>query len=755
MTRVIWGKSNRGRSIRGKCLATTFVSAIALSGGISGQAMARQDTAAEGDENVEEIIVTAGRRQQSLQDVPASVVAISPEDYKFKGLQQIEDVLNYVPGIEYTEFGSPGRGTIAARGVPQSSATPVFGIYLDDTPLTSNTNFGNGASILLDGLLLDVERVEVIKGPQGTLFGATSVGGLLRYISRDPALEEFRASFSADTSTTKSGEWGHTLNGRVSVPIIKDKLGITVSGYHQEQAGFVDSVDPATGNILFEDVNGGEAVGYAADLLFVPTENLEIRLKYLKQENESEFLSNVNLAGTDTDEGLFGDYASVDAPGPIDLDFEIYSGTINYDFGSFSLTSTTSHAEYKTASVTDFTAGFAGFADLLAGNAPGTTTAVDFVAESGSEKIVQEVRLTSEDNNSFEWLVGFFYTNEDTFNVQDLNATPAFNLLFADFPSEYTEYAGFANATYYVSDKFDISGGFRISKNEISLDLVTAGPLAGDSEIIGNVLEDTVDTYLLAARYRVDEDLSLYARVASGYRPAQANIPIIDPATGQNLAPPVVDADQAWSYEVGAKGSTADGMVDFDIALWRISWDNFQSSVVANGVSTGGNAAGGLTAYGFESVVTVRPADNFTITGNLGYTSSTLNEDEPGIQGVEGENFPNLPNWKGSVQWNYTFDVSGDWSGNFGGGIRYIGRFDSAFRQSATEFSVPVDGRTFADVNLGISNGNVHFGVYATNLFDNRALLSRASEILDGAVPAPTGVFERPRTIGANIRVDF
>ncbi len=739
------------RTIRSRCFASTCISAIALSGGVLAQDQSNDSEELE----LEEIIVTAGRRSQSLQDVPAAVVAISPDDYKFKGLQQLEDVLNYVPGIEYTEDGSPGRGTIAARGVPQSSATPVFGVYVDDTPLTSNTNFGNGASILLDGLLLDIERIEVIKGPQGTLFGATSVGGLLRYISRDPALEEFRASFSADVSSVKSGEWGETFSGKVSVPLIKNKLGITVAGYYQHQAGFVDSVDPTDGKVLFEDINGGESIGYSGDLLFTPTNELEIRLKYVKQENDSDFLSNVNLAGPDTEEGLFGDYASVDAPGPTDLNFEIYSGTLNYDFGPFSLTSTTSHAEYDTSSTIDFTAAFAGLADLLSGNPPGTTTGVNFVGSSGSKKTVQEVRLTSADSDTFEWIAGFYYTNEETFNIQDVNATPAFNLLFADFPSEYTEYAGFANATYYFNKNFDISGGIRISKNEISLDFNTSGPLAGESAIVGEVLEDTVDTYLFAARYRVDEDLSLYARVASGYRPAQANIPIIDPFTGEDIAPPVVQADQAWSYEVGAKGTVADGKVDYDVALWRISWDNFQARIAANGVTTGGNAVGGITAYGFESVLTVRPIDNLSITGNLGYTSSTLDEDEPGIQGSEGENFPNLPNWKGSLQWNYVFDVSGDWSGTFGGGVRYIGGFDSAFRESVTQLSVPIDGRTFADINVGVSNGTVHIGLYATNLFDNRALLSRDNSILGGSVPTPTGIFERPRTIGANIRIDY
>lgn len=717
-----------------------------------------QDTTSNSDDeefSFEEIIVTAGRRSQSLQDVPASVVAITPENFTVKGLQQLKDVLNYIPGIQYTDSGALGRGTISARGVPQSASTPVFGIYIDDTPLTSNSSFSNGANTLLDGLLLDVERIEIIKGPQGTLFGATSVGGLLRYISRDPALNEFRASASADISNVKDGEWGQTFTGRVSAPIIKDKLGITVSAYYQEQAGYVDSIDPATGEFLLENGNGGEAQGYSADLLFTPTDELDVRLKYIKQDNSSQLTSSVDLAGTDTKEGLYGDYASPSKPGPIDLDFEMYSGTLTYDFGGFSVTSTTSHTEYVNATTTDLTASYAGLTDLLAGRDPGTTTSVPFVASSGAKKIIQEVRLTSADSDKFEWIVGFYYTNEDTFNFQDVQAEPAFNLLYADFPSEYTEYAGFGNFTYYFNDKFDISGGVRISKNKLRLNTLITGVLAGATDTQGDPIEDTVDTYLLATRYRVNDDLSLYSRIASGYRPAQTNIPVIDPLTGEDISSPVIESDKAWSFEVGAKGTAADGMVDFDVAVWAITWDNFQASIIANGVSTGDNAEDGLTAYGFESMLAVRPVKDLTIIGNLGYTSSTLNSDEPGLGGVKGENYQRLPNWKGSIQWNYAFDVSSDWTGTLGGGVRYVGGFQSSFSQSTSSLNVPVEDRMITDMNVGISNGSVHLGVYATNLFNNRALLSRADNIIGGVVPVSTGILERPRTIGANVRFDF
>ncbi|MBO6504432.1 MAG: TonB-dependent receptor [Kordiimonadaceae bacterium] len=722
-----------------------------------GAAFAQADAASQGasdDLLLEEIVVTAGRREQILQDVPAAVNAVDPATFTTRGLQSTRSVFDYTAGITFIDLGNPGRGTIAARGVPQASATPVFGVYVDDTPLTSNTNFSGGAATFLDGLLLDLERIEIIKGPQGTLFGATSVGGMMRYISKDPALDDFRLSAGIDVHTVENGEWGQTYNGRVSAPIVKDKLGVTLAAYYRDIAGYVDYVDAATGEVLEEDADRGNVEGYSADVLFVPTDDLKLRFKYLKQESETDLSARVQLQGIDGDEALFGEFTSIAAPGPQVVDFEVISGSLEYDFGWATLNATTSGTEFSFATREDFTAAFAGLVDLLDGRDPGTTNSVLFNAGQGAEKFVQEIRLTSAESDNFEWIAGFYYTKEDTFNTQELDVTPAFNLLFADFPSEYEEYAGFGDATFYINDKFDVTAGVRISRNEVTLNFVSSGLLAGETNFESEVINDTVDTYLFAARYRPSENVSLYARVASGYRPPQANLPVIDPFTGQDIAPPIVFADTAWSYELGAKGSNADNTVAYELALWKIDWANFQAPLSANGVTTGGNAVDGLSAHGFEGSLTVAPTASFNATANISYTKSSLNEDEPGLGGLADEDFPEIPNWKGSVQWNYIFPVFEDWDATFGGGLRYQGGYVSAFSQSLTEVPVEVDNYLVADLNLRVSNGRYSFGIYATNLFDARALAER-DDLIVGPATDSTAVFLRPRTIGFNVNVDF
>jgi len=736
-----------------KSMLLSAVSTIGLSGFGAPNALAMQDA---GDDEIvfDEIIVTAARREQSLQDVPAAVAAVKPDDFALKGMKQIGDIFNYTTGVKYTDGGAKGAGNISARGVPQSSAIPVFGIYLDDTPVSTNTTYSAGGSLLFDAMLMDIERAEIIKGPQGTLYGATSVGGMMRYISRTPALSEFRASAGVDVASTSKGAWSKVYNGRVSVPLVEDKLGITLSGFFQDTGGYVDYVDAATGNILEEDVDDSEVVGYAADVLFQPTDVLDIRLKYMKQETDFGTTSSVRLSDATSDEALWGEYTNIDPVGDNALDFEIMSGSINYDLGWATLSSTSSRVEYAISAHSDVTSSFAGLVDFFDGRAPGTTTQVDFDQAAGSKKFVQEVRLTSERMGDFEWIAGLYYSNEKTTNIQSGQATPAFDVLTITFPSEYKEYAAFGDVTYYINEKFDITAGMRLSKSKTKLDYVTSGVLLGVADVDSEV-EDTVGTYLFSARYRPSDNLSVYTRVASGYRPAQNNIPIIDPLTGNNIAEPVVHADNSWSYELGVKGTTEGRLLSYDMALWKIDWSNFQAFKVFNSVNTGDNAADGLSAYGFEGSFILRPVDDFVVTTNVTYSKSTLNADEPGFGGVEGEQIPNLPKWTGSMQASYMFDLTDAWSGVLGGGLRYTGSAMSTYGNSLSTKAVEVEDRVLADLNLSVSNGDVTIGLYAKNLFNKRGLLNRNDDLLSNGSTISTGVFERPRTIGANIKVDF
>lgn len=748
--------------------------ASAACGGMAQMAWAEEEASG----GIDEIVVTASRREQSLQDVPSAVVAVDPADFTTQGLQDLQDVIAYTPGLQFNTLGRPGSGSISARGVPQASSTAVFGIYVDDTPVTSNSGYTLGQAFFLDGLLLDLERVEIIKGPQGTLFGATAVGGMVRYISKKPSLDEVRGSIGVDYNSISSGDNGHTINGRISFPIIEDTLGVTLAAFTRTDAGYVDRQDPST-FALEKNANETDVDAYSIDILFQPTDELDIRIKHLNQEIDSNGASEVLLVDATTTDGLLGDFTNVISPDARLVEYEVSSATINYDFGFATLSSTTSFTDYETSATTDFTGTFLGtvngsFESLdTLGLFPNNyaATAVDLVNSNGSEKFVQEIRLTSAESNSFEWQAGLYYTDEETALNQEIILTPTapLDFFFIDIPGTYEELAVFANGTYYFTEDFDLTLGVRVSENEMLLDVEQAGllgtPLAfalTNTSLTGtSVEEETVDTYLLAARYRVDEDLSVYARIASGYRPATPN-PVIFDFAGQPISLGTAKADSAWSYELGAKGSAADGLLSYEAALFYVDWQDFQSGFDAGGVGVIANADS-LTSYGFEGTVTLLPTDNFSVTANLTYTNSSLSgivdENNDGLDdslgGRDGEKTPNQPEWVGSLQWAYTFDVTDEWSGTLNGGFRYTGDYMSSYRNTPGIVATDVDSRLITDLNVGVNNGDVHIGLYATNLFNDRDVIARTDR---GVVPTATfstANFEQPRTIGVNVRYDF
>ncbi|WP_417317774.1 TonB-dependent receptor [Emcibacter sp.] len=729
--------------IKGKAALLAAASTLVLP--LMGQAQAEES--AEEAIQFEEIVVTAGRREQNLQDVPAAVTAVDPSEFLEKGIKGVGGILDYTAGVSYSDSGVIGRGSIAARGVSQTEDTPVFGVYLDDTPVSTNTAFARGGSVLFDAMLMDIERVEVIKGPQGTLYGATSVGGMMRYISRDPALEEFRATAGVDVSTTDGGDWSRDISGRVSIPLVQDKLGVTLSGFDREIGGYVDYMDLGSGEVT-ENVNSADVYGYAADVLFEPTEKLRFRLKYLKQKTSYPIGGAVYLADLETDEGAFGDYVTVDELGDNAIDYEIASGTVSYDLGWGEISSTTSYVQYEVGGVSDVTAVYGGFIDFLSGQAPGTTTSVKFLNSAGSEKYVQELRLTADRMGNVEWLAGLYYTSEETFNLQFLDVTPVVNAADANFPSEYEEYAAFADVTYYFSDEFDVTAGMRLSKSNVDLAFASSGLLFETTDEEYPTLEDTVDTYLIAARYRPMDELSLYARIASGYRPATSVLPV----SGSELSE-VMESDHVWSYEIGAKGALADNMFSYDVAFWMIDWSNFQTSIIVNNISTSGNAFDGVKGHGFEGAFIFRPVENLTVNANFAYAKSTLNSYEAQIGGADGDDVPQVPEWTWSIKADYGFDLVSGWMANLGGGLRYVGKFQTAFSNPDENAAFPKDtqndSRLVADLNLSLSNENMSVSLYANNLFNTRSLVGRR----DTAVSI--GYFERPRTVGVSMKVDF
>jgi len=661
-------------------------------------------------------------------------------------------VLKYVPGVNFNDDGAPGQGSITMRGVANIFSTPSVGIYLDDIPYGSVTAFAEGANFALDALLGDVERIEVIKGPQGTLFGAASMGGSVRYITKEPSLTDFGGRFSTDLSDTSQGGFNQLYKAGIDVPIVNDKLALGVSGFYQDNDGFIDqAVRPD------KDVNDAQLRGGQATLLFRPSEPWKIKLNYLDQRSEFTGQNSVPFNIT-TGQPVFGKYKQNTAgEEPTEIEFELSSATIEYQGGWGTATLASSYQEFSQVAIVDLTRFFGPLVDAQVGAPPGTNS-VPLDSQISTDRWAHEFRLTSANNEHLEWLVGLYYTKEESSNFQGAVAVPSgFNLVTQQFPSNYEEKAAFGNLTYYFTPQFDATVGVRLSSNDMGVLFSGTGLLAGPN-LPEQTVSDDVQTYLFNARYRPNDDMSLYFRAANGYRPASANLPLINPATGDILSVPFVKADTLWSYELGAKGNFAESAFGYDVAVYLIKWKDLQVFRSFNGVNVGGNADSDVTATGLEGTLTYQPTNALNVAASFAYSQSELDEDDPAIGGLEGEQLPGIPEWTFSLSGNYDF-MLGSLDAFVGGGIAYQDSRNTSFKGGVGDGGVVIapanrnfttDDYVTADLRTGVAWGRYKLSLYATNLFDEYAFQRATTTGTQGQAS-----IVRPRTIGVVFNADF
>jgi len=702
------------------------------------------------------IVVTASRRDESLQNVGLAITSIDPVDFTEAGLTSIENLIDYTAGVNFNTSGTPGSGTITMGGASQESATPVAGVYMDDVPLTSNVPFAGGSGLLFDGVLSNIERVEIIKGPQGTLYGATAVGGVVKYITKDPSLDVLHGEGSIDFSNTRHGGFNKIYRANISTPLVTDKLGISVSGYSNDTAGFVDRVVPA----LAKDVNDVQQSGYNVAVLWDISENASFKATALHSQVEWDTSPFISLEFP-SQIPIFGRYQSDKPDSTNKLEYDLVSGVFKMDLDWSELTWVSAQTQYKSPTSRDQTDLFGGLADLFTGSAPGTNS-VPTNAFLKSKKFVQELRFTSPKSDTVEWLAGLYYTKEDTNNNQDAIAQPTnFNLFDVSFPSHYKETALFGNVTWFIDPQFDVTLGARYSDNQLALDARFSGLFAAggpNQEILfGDKVKDKVTSYSLGARWRPTDETSLYTRIANGYRPATVNLPLFDPATGANIAPPIINSDELVSYEFGVKGVSMEGKLHYDFALWAINWDNFQAAISFNGISVGGNAQAAIDAKGLEGELTFYATDNFKIRSNFAYTNSQLSADDATLSALKGEQSRNLPEWTASIKADYGFDIS-SFDGNAGLGVRYVGDYNTGYKSavigSGGRLNFPVDSYALVDFNVSLIDDNYKISFYITNIFDKYAFANAdASDTFSG--PLGNGVIVQPRTIGAVVSMSF
>lgn len=711
-------------------------------------------TAVPGEkENVAgEIVVTAQKRAENVQDVPASVSVVGAAQLENLHVTQLTDIAAYVPGFQVDSGGSPGQTTINLRGISAvgGDQTSTVGTYLDDTPVGSSSFFARADSLQLDLLPYDFERLEVLRGPQGTLYGAGSIGGLVKYVTRAPDLDRLEVRAGGEVfGIADAHDFGWSGRVGINAPIITDTLGIRASYAYHRAPGYIDNL--FTGE---RDQNSYVQQGGRVALLWKARAEVSVRLSALWQKVDSD--DNATVASTLPPGSVELGSGRSDVnrlSQPFRKNFAHFGATVDWDAGFGSLTSATSYSNVRTSATSDVSDVYGVLFPLFDPAVSAGLSSV--VAKLDLKKWTQEIRLTSPTGSRFEWLLGGFYTHEKSGNVQNVSALSGNGTAIASLdplaivsvPTTYQEYAFFANATYRFSDLFRVTGGVRYAHNSQEFAQISSGFLLPTGTVNGSSAEG-VWTYAISPQLHLGDNTMIYARVASGYRPGGPNFFIFgDPP------PPTVGADTLTNYEFGLKSDFLDRRAVLDLSLFYMDWNNIQISVTRNGTGFTANA-GGARSQGAELSLLLRPTRGFSVAMNGAYVDAKLTEDAAGAGAVTGDRLSRSPKWSASVLADYEFLLSGAWAGHFGGGIRLVSDRPQGFPGSSS--FVVADGYQAIDLNAEVGNGKWAFKAYVKNLTDSHAELS--SSVLTSALGDAvrrTGTPLQPRTIGLAVDVRY
>jgi iron complex outermembrane receptor protein len=740
-------------------LAIAAGTATAQSGGASGNAA----------NTVEEIVVTATRRSERIQDVPLSITAISEEELQAKGIVGFEGIARETPGA-VLNVASDNNSRLTARGISTNGwgagLQTTTTTYLDELPLTS---IGN--TVTLNPNLYDIERVEFLRGPQGTLFGSGSLSGALRILTRSPNLNQFDASALVDLGHTPDGDGlRQRYNGMVNIPLVEDKLALRIVGFHRNEEGFIDNIGLNRENSNTLKDSGGRAV-----LLWAPTERLRVKLLGSYEDSQPEDASLTNPA--------LGERKRLSTrPDFYTSETEIYNATVEYKFDFADLTSSSTYSIADSRFEVDLAGTFGGLIPFYL---------VDtFVAKT----FVQETRLVSSATDKLEWVVGGFYLHRDV-DLDGLNQSTqefltARNLgglgpdgSFTSFGSQTRthELAGFGEVTWHFTDKLAFTGGLRYGRYGGTLDTkagfqsnyfaralnpiilpfpLTVTPTAAATSHYPSTKRTSWKASLV---YEPSDSLTTYASVSTGYRTPVFNaragsVSIVDP--NDLIIPEGAGSDDLTNYELGLKGYFLDGKLTAYLAAYFIDWENIQ--VQANRPSDSVQFAtnvGRAESKGLEAELRFWPTTRLMFGLNAAVNDAEVTEltaQEALISGaVKGASLAS-PHLQGSFFGSYSYSIGGNNTGFTSFQVQHVGSFPNGFPNSPGTGTISplyehTEKYTFVNVQTGATIGKTTATLYVENLTNSDAVIYVHPEAFINSRHA----ILRPRTFGVRVSYHF
>lgn len=715
---------------------------------------AARDSSGNGD-----IIVTAQKREERLKDVPVPVTAVSASDLLDQNQVRAQDFFSNVPGVNL-QFQN-NRAQLAIRGITTSptSGNPVVGFAIDDVPYGSSIGQGGlfGAAPDLDPT--ELERIEVLRGPQGTLYGASSIGGLVKYVTKSPDTERLSGSVGAGTNLVYSGgqKLGYNLHGGLNVPL-GETFAVRASASTRKDAGYIDNV--LTGK---KNVNSVKAITGRLSALWKPSETLSIKLGALYQNTEV-------FGRNNADTRLGSPYLQSDqfGTGPGTYKLQFYDATVTADLGAVTLTSVSGYSDTANLHYADFTASpitpfvyhlaFPAYTDF--GNV--------FYNTHTSRKLSQEFRLSGSAGQGIDWIAGVFYTDEQN-NYRSIGTAtdPTNGDIYGVVGRwrnnlSFKEHAAFANVVARISEKFDVQFGARYSENRqnmnqvsrIQLDPATFG-IAEDNFVSGKA-KGHAFTYHISPRFKPSPDHMLYARLATGYRPGGPN-PNCDVTT--EVIPCQFRPDRVVNYELGAKGDLLGRVLSYDFSVYYIDWKDLQQNQVSSsGTFVFNSNVGTARSTGVELALEARPTDGLTIAAWGAYNDAKLRESFPAtaVYAAKGDRLPFSSRYSGRFSATYEAPITGDLNGLIGASVTYVGNRQGEFVPTAAEAGLREKYPSYAQVNANASimNDDWKVNVYVQNLF-NKAGVTGGGYNNQSNFNRYWLNYTQPRTVGISVDRTF
>jgi iron complex outermembrane recepter protein len=753
-------------TLRHVSLLAAALLVLALAATPSRAQEAAPSAAAPSSQDLGEVIVTATRRSESVQAVPESITVLGNDILTQRGVDTFIDYAMSVPNLS---FGATGEGSLANRSIALRGVAGAglegggtTGFYIDETPADDS----------LDPRVIDLDRIEVLRGPQGTLYGARSMGGTVRLITNQPDFSGYSSQLHADVSGTDHGnEANYAVDGVFNAPL-NDQMAMRALGFFQSDAGVFDkAVGPLSGPPLetIHGIGSDTAVGAQIALRYRPLDNLTITPRVLFQEIDEDH----GFPFADLAPGNFVQRRSFNLDERAEDRWFLDSLTADYDAGFGTFTWATSYIDRDTPETEDDS--------LLMQETFNLSPAlpVTITRDLIFKRFSQELRFVSQFSDRFHMVSGLFYS--DTHNSDNFppNIIPGINALTGGvFGTDLfyeknrtiitTEYAAYTEGSYEVVEHLQATVGVRVFHNAVSMNDTTEGIAAGGTvpvHITGNTPQSG-STPKFMLEYQVSPSVMTYASASKGYRiggvnsiPPAALLPSSPLGCSTELAaigatPANVEkynSDTLWSYEGGVK-STLGGTTTLNADYFYIDWSNIQQTEsLACGFSFTGNA-GAAVSKGTEIELTTRPVAGLLVTLGAGYTDARITKVGAITLLPVGSPIFQVPQWTATGTAEYSFPLGSN-TGFVLGDFGYTGSSLSGNNNPLVPRLRPA--YTLADARAGIRIGTYEVAVYGKNLTNDIANLSDNASIAAEAPGLPRYVVARPRTIGLDVRLKF